>query len=490
MVSQIKRINKKKFLTKLLTTSIVLLVVGCSESNIPAWHKSEATPGGTMTAKRLSTLTFVNPGKAASSTEKLNFWTGFSLFKDPWVIAPSSTADRDGLGPLFNTRSCVSCHIDGSRGFIKSINSGSSLALVIKLGLVEKKLTANSLIEDPVYGDQIQTKGIPFKHAQLSVMPFAEASLEINYEKITGEFLDGTEYELLKPSYQLTDLAYGELAENIGLSPRLAPNIFGAGLLDAIRDEDLLSQEDINDSDNNGISAKYNRVMNYETGELALGRFAFKARHPNLQQQVAAAFRNDIGITSTLFPEENCTAKQLNCQQAAVLGTSVRSDTDKVEISDKLLALVVSFNQLLAVPPARNLIAKDTMQGRALFYQLGCQQCHTPSYQTDINYKVAVLANQRIWPYTDLALHDMGRLLSDNVNEVNATGQEWRTPPLWGIGLQKKVVGQQRFLHDGRARNITEAILWHGGEAENIKQRFVELDQFERQALVKFLSSI
>ncbi|MFT4724287.1 MAG: CxxC motif-containing protein (DUF1111 family), partial [Colwellia sp.] len=161
-----------------------------------------------------------------------------------------------------------------------------------------------------------------------------------------------------------------------------------------------------------------------------------------------------------------------------------------IEISDKLFALVVSFNQLLGVPPARSLAQEEALKGREHFYQMGCQQCHTPSYKTDKNYPVEVLANQLIWPYTDLALHDMGKNLADNVIEDDANGQEWRTPPLWGIGLQKSTTKQQRFLHDGRAHSISEAILWHGGEAEAAQKKFTQLTSSQRQNLIKFLKAI
>lgn len=443
-------------------------------------------PGGEMTSKRISTRSYIFPGPNATKKQQLDFWTGFSLFRDPWVIAPSSTKDRDGLGPLFNARSCVACHTAGSRGEMSQSGESLPTSLVIRLGhtgqitLAKRKNQTNN-----PYGGQIQPRAIQFNQGKLAEVPKGEAWLNLSYEIIDGSYHDGEKYQLYKPSYQLTKLAYGDLPHSIKPSPRFAPNIFGAGLLDAINDDDLQSQEDINDADNDGISAKYNRVLDIEHNEEAIGRFGFKAKHPNLKQQVAAAFRDDIGITSQLFPDETCTSLQPICTQAAKLGEHVAE-----EIPNKLLSLVVTFNRLLAVPPARYQGNKKVERGRSLFNQIACAKCHTPSYTTDKNYPDNALANQTIWPYTNLALHDMGIGLADGVIEGKAHGNEWRTPPLWGIGLQKEMTKRPRFLHDGRARSIEEAILWHGGEAENSQQQFKQLNKQDRQALLLFVKSI
>jgi CxxC motif-containing protein (DUF1111 family) len=481
---------------------VATLALGCSEHKAPDFQQSELAPGGTMTVKRLQRQSYIHPGAAVTGMQKLNFWTGFSFFRDPWVASPSSTKSRDGLGPLFNTRSCISCHDAGSRGPMSEVGESMPSALVIKLGLRDKfrnmgdhtpALAQGLSLVDPNYGDQIQPRGILFRHPKLAHAPQGEALLNLSYQAVSGHYSDGTAYELSQPKYQLTEMAYGDLAAHIGITPRFAPNIFGAGLLDAIHVDDLLAQEDINDNNQDGISAKYNRALNIATGTVDIGRFSLKAKHPTLAQQVAAAFRNDIGITSRLFPTESCTEPQIICQQTAILGEPSINTSDQqapVEISDKLFNLVVSFNQLLGVPPARNLTQEKVLKGREHFYQIGCQQCHTPSYRTDKNYPVEVLADQLIWPYTDLALHDMGERLADNVIEDDANGQEWRTPPLWGIGLQKSTTKQQRFLHDGRANSISEAILWHGGEAEVAQKKFTQLTSSQRQNLIKFLQSI
>lgn len=470
--------------------ALIACLTSCSKVIVPDFELAEHLPAGGMTGKGLSDRSFVQVGRNVDRKDELNFWTGFSLFRDPWVIAPSSTKDRDGLGPLFNTRSCISCHTSGGKGPAPEEGISKPSALVIRFGSAQ-----HNTFNDPNYGGQLQPRAIAITHNNILPELVGEAQLNLNYEELQGEYADGQPYTLHKPSYQLTDLAFGDLSVHSKLSPRFSPVILGVGLLDAIATEDLLKQEDLEDQDGDGISAKYNRVPfiatdhntgdfhAYKSNDLAVGRFGLKAKHPSLHQQVAAAFRDDIGITNTSFPNETCT--QNNCQAASDLG-----DHSEVEIPDKLLNLVVQFNQLIAVPPARDLASKQAQQGRDLFYQLGCESCHTASYTTDANYPIANLAAQKIWPYTDLALHDMGENLADGANEFDANGQEWRTPPLWGLGASKKIRSENRYLHDGRARSVAEAILWHGGEATRSQQAFVNLPQNQRKDLLAFLDAI
>ncbi|MBL4630873.1 MAG: hypothetical protein JKY14_06820, partial [Paraglaciecola sp.] len=467
----------------------------------PDFEQSELQPGGDMTARRVSHRSYVVEGKGVSAMQKLNFWTGFSLFRDPWVIAPSSTKDRDGLGPLFNTRSCIDCHSRGGRGPAPKVGLSTPSSMVIRLGLKDQATTATKATTFKqtttyaTYGGQIQTRAINTRHStRLPKAISPEAKLHLAYETINGQYADGTAYQLNKPTYQLQNLAYGELDPDVGLSPRFAPVVYGAGLLDAIAEQDLLIQEDIHDENNDGISSRYNRVPmvkkhtfeeNYTAPTQGIGRFGLKAKHPTLAQQVAAAFKDDIGITNSWFPTESCTSSQTDCAVASQLGQNT-----KIEIPNKLLKLVIDTNQFMAVPPTRDLKSKIAQQGRELFYQGGCASCHTPSYTTSQDYPVAVLANQKIWPYTDLALHDMGEGLADGVIENQASGQEWRTSRLWGLGAQKIFRKQPLYLHDGRAKSVAEAILWHGGEAKASQTFFTHLIATERQQLLAFLDAI
>ena len=481
---------------------LMALLTSCSKILVPEFELAEHLPAGGMTAKGLSDRSFVQVGRNVDRKEELIFWTGFSLFRNPWVIAPSSTEDRDGLGPLFNTRSCISCHSSGGKGPAPQEGISKPSALVIRFGSNE-----TPIYSDPIYGGQLQPRAIAVTHSSIQPDLQGEAQLQLSYQLVSGAYADGTPYTLRAPNYHLVDLAYGDLDKRTVLSPRFSPVIYGMGLLDAISEQDLLSQEDINDANQDGVSAKYNRVpimhSNHNTavfhGSVAgnvgrgltdstrfgIGRFGHKAKHPSLHQQVAAAFRDDIGITNTSFVNETCSSEQTNCQAASAVGGHSR-----VEIPDKLLDMVAQFNQLIAVPPARNLDKKQRQKGRALFYQLGCESCHTASYTTDAEYPHKSLANQTIWPYTDLALHDMGGNLADGVNEYDANGQEWRTPPLWGIGARKNMRSKNLYLHDGRAQTVAEAILWHGGEAQASQYSFIQLDKAQRNALLAFLDAI
>jgi CxxC motif-containing protein (DUF1111 family) len=469
----------------------------CSKVSVPDFEQAEHLPAGGMTGKGLSDRSFIQVGRNVDRKQELLFWTGFSLFRDPWVIAPSSTKDRDGLGPLFNTRSCISCHLSGGKGPVPQEGNSKPTALVVRFGSGE-----DGLFSDPIYGDQLQPRAIAITHSSIEPDLLGEAKLQLGYQEVYGEYADGSTYILRQPTYQLTDLAYGGLDKRTVLSPRFSPVIYGVGLLDAISEQDLLAQEDIYDANQDGISAKYNRVpiapSSHNTADFhnsvenikgthraGIGRFGHKAKHPSLHQQVAAAFRDDIGITNTSFGTESCSAGQPNCQAASVIGGH-----QSVEIPDKLLDLVTQFNQLIAVPPARNLDSATAQQGRELFYKIGCESCHTASYTTDAEYPHKSLANQTIWPYTDLALHDMGAGLADGVNEYAANGTEWRTPPLWGIGARKNIRSENLYLHDGRAKTVAAAILWHGGEARISQQNFIQLNKQQRNALLAFLDAI
>ncbi|MBO1254268.1 c-type cytochrome [Alteromonas sp. 5E99-2] len=460
---------------------LILCIVACGETkHAPPFDESELKPGGEMTSKRVSKRTFVNAGEGIPSMAELNFWTGFSLFRDPWVTAPSTTKDRDGLGPLFNTRSCISCHLDGARGNAENEGIVLPSALIIRLNPFEDR----NLV-DPVYGGQFQPRAIPLQHASWGAKLLGEGKLKLSYSEIEGAYADGEKYSLRKPSYELVELNYGELHKGIGISPRFAPVIYGAGLIDAIDESDFIALEDVNDEDNNGISAKYNRVQDAQTGETRIGRFGLKGLHSTLRQQVAGAFKNDIGINNTIFPGDVCTETQVACEKASEFGGQKGP-----EIPDKLLDLVMDFSRWIGVPPARQLTEGVAQDGRELFFKSGCVNCHTPSFTTSQDYADPYLSGQKIYPYSDFALHDMGEGLADNTLENDANGNEWRTPPLWGLGLQINYRSSATFLHDGRANTLSEAILWHGGEGEQSKQAFINMNKHDRDALVVFLKSI
>lgn len=305
-----------------------------------------------------------------------------------------------------------------------------------------------------------------------------EGEFDIIYQNISGEFSDGESYSLQKPLYSLKNLNYGDIDASIQISPRVGQQMIGLGLLEAISEGDLLANADPSDADQDGISGKPNYVWDVSNHQLSIGRFGWKANQPSLRQQVAGAFLGDIGITSSLFPTNNNPANVTTANE------------DELDISDDDLRKVVLYASTLAVPAQRNHKDENVIKGKQLFTQLECQKCHVMQFKTSIHKEISALSNQKIHPYTDLLLHDMGNELADNRPDYQANGNEWRTPPLWGIGLIETVNNHTFFLHDGRARNLTEAILWHGGEAQKSQENFKKLSKTEREQLITFLNSL
>ncbi|MBQ4860155.1 hypothetical protein J8L98_00435 [Pseudoalteromonas sp. MMG013] len=473
------RLNMRIIIGVILFVGAALYKVAESFGDTPQFSASELKPGGETTRKSVSHRTFVYPAENVPIMTQLDFWDGFSFFRDPWVASPAITKDRDGLGPLFNARSCKTCHVDGGRGKPPKHGELAPPALLFRF------LNIKSYMADSRYGGQLQPLNVRLSHANLDGPVKGEGQVRVFYDQIVGTYTDGTEYTLRKPRYQFENYHYGQMDSDSRLSARYAPAVYGMGLLDAIKAEDLLVQEDIDDLDGDGVSGKYNFVVDAIDQTRQIGRFGFKGLHSTLEQQIAGAFVNDIGITNPIFEQEQCLPHQVRCQQAADVDPNGTLDIPK-----KLHDLTVFMGQTIAVPPARDLTSDQAIQGRKLFYQIGCNTCHTPSYITDPDYAIAAIAGQKIWPYTDLALHDMGEGLADEGIENSATGIEWRTPPLWGIGLQKRVQGFAAYLHDGRARTIEEAVLWHGGEAKSHQQKFIDLKITEREALLHFINQI
>ena len=426
--------------------------------------------GGETTAFSAGSNAFELSARNLNNEERRVFEVGDSFFNQNWVTAPASTEARDGLGPVFNAQSCSSCHSHDGRARPPENDEDPVRGLLLRLSV----MTPGGPHDEPVYGDQLQDRaiiGVP-----------AEGRIGIRYETVEGEYPDGTAFTLRKPSYEVLDPAFGPLDPGVMISPRIAPVTFGTGLLEAIPEEDILARSDPEDADRDGISGRPNMVLDVATGTNVLGRFGWKANQPTVEQQSAGAFLGDIGITSSYFPEENCVDTQTLCREAPNGGDP--------EVPDERLAKVTFYLQTLAVPAMRDVDEPEVQQGARLFVTTGCSSCHTPRHETPEDYPIRALADQVFFPFTDLLLHDMGKGLADNRPDGLATGSEWRTPPLWGIGLVEVVNGHTTFLHDGRARNLEEAILWHGGEAEQARDNFMGLSSDEREALIRFLRSL
>jgi CxxC motif-containing protein (DUF1111 family) len=435
--------------------------------------------GGDTSVYMTNRQAFSQPAANMPMLEKLDFSVGNSFFKNPWVAAPSSTTARDGLGPLFNTNGCQNCHIRDGRGHPPLPGQGHAVSMLLRLSIPadsvadKDKLVRDGAIPEPTYGGQLQD----FAGAGLA----PEGQIALSYRDVEIAFNDGTIVSLRKPEVSLSKLAYGPLHPDTMMSLRVAPAMIGLGLLAAIPEQALIANADPQDLDHDGISGSANQVWDIAAGKTVMGRFGWKAGQPSLRQQNASAFSGDMGLTTSLIGADDCTARQQPCINAV--------DGGQPEVSDNILRLVTFYTHNLAVPAQRDVSDAQVQRGQALFRQANCQACHRESFTTGES-EFPWLAGQQISPYTDLLLHDMGEGLADHRPEFLASGSQWRTPPLWGIGLTQTVVGHGYFLHDGRARNLLEAILWHDSEARAARDAVLAMDKSQRQALIRFLESL
>ena len=417
-----------------------------------------------------------------------DFKLGNGLFRKLWVSSPSSTQASDGLGPLFNARSCQRCHLKDGRGHAPTPD-GKATTFLVRLSippqtdeerqaLAERRILS---VPDPVYGGQLQDVAVPGLAA--------EGRISVTYEEIPVALSGGETASLRKPSYTIEQLGYGAMHPDIMMSPRVASPMIGLGLIEAIHEGDILANADPDDNDGDGISGRPNMVRDETNNDIVAGRYGWKATQPTIAQQAAHAFAGDIGISTPLLvsPWGDCTERQPAC---LAMPTGVQERLGAEEAPETVASLVNFYSANLAVPARRDIDDAQVLRGKRMFYETGCAACHRPKYVTSRKAKQPEHRFQLIWPYTDLMLHDMGEGLADGRPAGDADGQEWRTAPLWGIGLTETVSGHTEFLHDGRARNLLEAILWHGGEAEAAKATVVDMPPEDRAALLKFLESL
>ncbi len=424
------------------------------------------TPGGKFGIDSRSIQAFSLPMKGLSKKEITDFMVGNSLFRSNWVMSPSSVTKLQGLGPTFIARSCSSCHQNDGRSKPND-NGETSAGLLFRISISKN---GKDFYHDPIYGDQIQTN---------SIMNVAsEAETHIEYTEIKNKFYDGEEYVLIKPDYKIKNLKLGNLDGSVVISPRVAPAIIGMGLIESISENDILKHADPEDFDNDGISGRPNFIMS--NGKKMLGRFGWKANQPTLKDQDAGALLGDMGITTSFHPKQNCNTQQIECMNAHNSG---------VEMDDDDFNRLVFYTAVLGVPKSRIENKEVISKGEILFQNTECIKCHVSEYKTSKN-SFKQFSHQRISPYSDFLLHDMGDELADNRPDFEANGKEWRTPPLWGIGLTKVVNRHMRLLHDGRARGINEAILWHGGEASGAREKYKKLSNSERKILIQFVEAL
>lgn len=467
-------------------------------SLVLAQPDSAYVPQGELTAGRVTVFSegvnaFSFPFANLDRKGRTRFAIGNSFFNRNWVQAPASTTGRDGLGPHFIGRSCGACHTLDGRGRPpeqeNGLNVSQPVGLLIRLSIEPEQPSAAQLrerfkhgvISHEVYGDQFNNAAIP------GVL--AEGQVRIVTRQISAQYPDGQSYTLSKPFYELDSLGYGPTGGQLHVSPRVAPQLAGVGLLEAIAEESILSNEAEQARTDGPIKGKVNWVYDPVQGSQVVGRYGWKANVGSLKAQTAGAFRGDIGITSKFAPSATCTLSQKDCLKAPN-----GNDQDGVEISERILNEVVFYQATLAPAARREVNEPAVMRGEQLFHQAQCAACHTPSYTTsevsDPELTSQDIAGIEIWPYTDLLLHDMGEGLADHRSDFQANGRQWKTPPLWGIGLISAVNGHQRLLHDGRADGVEEAILWHGGEAQQSKDTFTQFSAADRQALIQFVNSL
>ncbi|MGV3491425.1 MAG: di-heme oxidoredictase family protein [Devosia sp.] len=449
----------------------------------------EQMSGGAGTVKkRVNGDIFSFSPANISFEQEEQFKLGNALFRKLWVSSPSSTQASDGLGPLFNARGCQNCHLKDGRGHVPTGPDDDAVSMFLRLSVPattdaeHAALAAGALvIPEPTYGGQLQDFAVPGLKA--------EGRMVIDYVEEPVTLGDGTVVNLRRPTYSVGNLGYGPIADGVMLSPRIAPQMIGLGLLEQIPEADILANADPDDADGDGISGRPNRVKEVGSDDWMLGRFGWKAGHATIRGQSADAFAGDIGISSPLVnkPFGDCTAAQAECF------TFPTGEQDRLGVSeapDPVLDLVTFYSQNLGVPQRRDVDDPTVLAGKQAFYETGCTSCHTPKFVTSRDAPDKSKQFQLIWPYTDMLLHDMGEGLADRRPEGDADGYEWRTAPLWGIGLTETVSGHTQFLHDGRARNLTEAILWHGGEAQAARDAFANMPKSQRDALLAFLESL
>lgn len=455
---------------------LMLLLVGvissCSKDNDEDYQPLPSSQeriyaGGETTIFSETSNSFSQPAANLSAANLIKHLRGDADFEATFVTAPAET--NSGSGPIYNNRACENCHSkDGRAPFPSDLNAING-GFLMRTSLPGKNEHGGP-VPVPGFGTQIQN------HALFGYEP--EAKYKVTYTSTTETLADGTEVTLKKPHYSLTN-TYIPMPGNALLSPRLAPTVFGLGLLESIPESEILSHQDINDDDGDGISGKANFVYDVASNSMKLGRFGWKANVATILEQCASAYRDDMGITSYYFPQESGFG-QTNGDDG--LG-------DDPELPDETLNDVAFYARTLAVPAARNVDDKNVQHGEQIFQTINCAKCHIPKMQTGAN-AIPAIANQTIFPFTDMLLHDMGEGLADNRSDYKANGREWRTTPLWGIGLTQVSNGHTDLLHDGRAKSITEAILWHGGEAEFSKSAFKALSTKDRKDFLAFIKSM
>jgi len=466
----------KRAVRVLAVTAVVLTGLAFAEDIDDA-----ALSAGTFTIAVFDEKAFSEPISVLSYKQHQRFMRGRQHFNQKWVVFPSLGGDW-GLGPTFITDRCSGCHIGGGRGPVPASPDEQLMAVLVRLSIPGVDDNGGPK-PHPNYGDQIQNQGLMGQHKDstfLGERVRQEADVYIDWENVEASFDDGEKIVLRKPNLRIENLNFGPLESDVMYSLRMAQPVFGLGLLEAIPESDILALAEQQKAA--GFNGRPNYVWDGLNEKISLGRFGWKANQPSIKQQIAAAFNGDIGVTSSLIENENCPPVQADC--------AAQPPGNNPELIDINWDELVFWTQALAVPARRNVNDADFLRGENIFVEAKCAVCHIPELRARKIEALPQTEGQLIRAYTDLLLHDMGEELADHRPEFKASGRDWRTQPLWGIGLSETVSGPLALLHDGRARTVTEAILWHGGEAKVSREAFRSMTKADRDALLKYVESI
>lgn len=520
--------------------SSLLLISGCNSSDsdekdvvVPQVSYTFVTQlGGDATAVDASDSGhgFSTPMPNLSAQELEQHLAGDALFETSFTTAPNEEhPELDGLGPVFNNQDCNSCHQRDGRSSTITIPEGKERVLLgpeagifLRMSMedgdcdmpsVDNNYCKNTPVVD--FGTQLFHRGVLKARTDWQSQPFiGQANVYLSYEYSTVTYPDGSSVELKKPLFTIEDpydvdggnrLNSAILQDNVRYSPRNGMPVFGLGLLELIPEADILALVDEDDSDGDNISGRANWVFDPVKAKqnidnpVSLGRFGWKASTPSVRVQSLGALRGDMGITNPLFPEESIAGTAMHEDYLARTGF-VDTGTDEqgnTEADQAFSDDVVFYAETLAVPARRNVNDASVVAGAQLFDKVNCTSCHHPEFTTAAGEQLLggiaapeAIKGQKIYPFTDMLLHDLGEGLADHRRDFRANGFEWKTRPLWGLGLTKTVNPGAGFLHDGRAATVEEAILWHGGEAEQSKSDFMALDKAERESLIDFVMSL
>ncbi len=460
---------KSRFVFLGLSVAMAFGILSCDDNKpqdqLPAhylYQEGEEFPIGKFSTTTYNDQAFGMMLPYLTTPQRVDFGIGDRLFMQTF-------SEESGLGPRFNARACANCHFRDGRG--KPLASSTDEDKDFSRGFLVRLSGVDA------YGDQLQDRGLEGLGG--------EAKVRVVYKTVKGKYPDGTPYELRKPDYEFYEEQFGDLS-NALISPRVGTQTIGFGFVDALTEAQILKNADEDDKDGDGISGRPNYVWNVRKKATTIGKFGWKANAPTLEQQIAGALSGDMGMTTPIFPKQNCTSPQQDCNDYV----EQKGIADKIEFSDEKLRQITAYQATLAVPERRNVKDPDVLKGKGLFTDMNCIKCHAVGFTVEKSDIVPQIAGTTFNPYSDFLLHDMGDDLADNRPDNVANGKEWRTQPLWGVSLIQTVNDHTFLLHDGRARSVEEAILWHGGEAENSKNKFMNLTKEERQQVLKFVNSL